>query len=132
VREPVIRPVGHPYTDAPTEGIKARCYTFDEVFGEKIRALAERSRPRDLYDVINLFRNGELAAAANAVREVVKRKCAFTRVRAPQTGPTYVFRCTVCGKEFDRKTYDGTLRPHKNRGGQNCYGRFGTYMRTKY
>lgn len=329
VRAPVMRPVGHPYTDAPAEGIEARCYAFDEVFGEKIRALAERSRPRDLYDVINLFRNGELAAAANAVREVVERKCAFkgipfptlasldpfreelagewqnmlghqlpalppiqsflealpeffewlagrprsivlgvhpligntqvirapagsigfgeanvpaietirfaaanrlcidleyrdeqgrhsnrliepyslrrtqagdvllmavraesgqarsyrldrilsaratqrafvprypveltpagplsipdketrssgsggfgrgfglprTRGRAPQTGPTYVFRCTVCGKAFEHKTYDGTLRAHKNRGGQDCYGRFGTYVRTKY
>ena len=329
VREPVMRPVGHPYTDAPAEGIEARCYAFDEVFGEKIRALAERSRPRDLYDVINLFRNGELVAAANAVREVVQRKCAFkdiafptlasldpfreelagewqnmlghqlpalppfqsfldalpeffewlagqprpivttihplarntevlhaptgaigfgeanapaietirfaaanrlcidleyhdeqgrhgnrviepyslrrtqagdvllmavradsgearsyrldrilgaratqraftprypveltptgplsipdketrssgsggfaggfglARARAgvPQTGPTYMFRCTVCGKEFERKTYDGKLRAHKNRGGQDCYGRFGTYVRTKY
>jgi predicted nucleotidyltransferase component of viral defense system len=329
VREPVMRGVGHPYTDAPADGIEARCYAFDEVFGEKIRALAERSRPRDLYDVINLFRNGELAAAADAVREVVQRKCAFkgiafptlaalnpfrdelvgewqnmlghqlpalppiqsfldalpeffdwlmgqpkpiiatvhpfarnteiiraragaigfgeanapaietirfaaanrlcidleyrdeqgrqstrviepyslrrtqagdvllmavrsdsgearsyrldrilsaratqrafsprypveltpsgplsipdkeTRVssapglsgafnaprarpHAPQMGPTYVFRCTVCGKEFERKTYDGTLRAHKNRAGQDCYGRFGTYVRTKY
>ncbi len=327
VREPLMRPVGHPYTDAPTEGIVARCYAFDEVFGEKVRALAERSRPRDLYDVINLFRNGEFAAAANAVREVVQRKCAFkgiafptltsldpfreelagewqnmlghqlptlppiqsfldalpaffewlageprpivatvhplnrntevirapagaigfgepnapaietirfaavnrlcvdleyrneqgrhgnrliepyslrrtqagdvllmavradsgearsyrldrilsaratqrafvprypveltptgplsipdketrssgdlggglglprARTRPPRTGPTYVFRCTVCGKEFQRKTYDGTLRAHKNRGGRDCYGRFGTYVRTQY
>jgi len=43
-----------------------------------------------------------------------------------------VFRCTVCGKEFQRKTYDGTLRAHKNRGGRDCYGRFGTYVRTQY
>lgn len=324
-----MRPVGHPYTDAPAEGIKARCYAFDEVFGEKIRALAERSRPRDLYDVINLFRNGDLASAGNAVREIVQRKCAFkgiafptmasldrfreelagewqnmlghqlralppiqsfldalpeffewlagqprpivaavrplardteiirapagaigfgeanapaietirfaaanrlcvdleyrdeqgrhgnrviepyslrrtqagdvllmavradsgearsyrldrilgagatqrafvprypvelrptgplsipdketrssgsggfsggfglqrARTRAPQTGPTHVFRCTVCGKKFERKTYDGTLRAHKNRAGQDCYGRLATYVRTKY
>ncbi len=36
--------------------IKARryniqCYSYIEVFAEKIRALSERTRPRDLYDV---------------------------------------------------------------------------------
>ena len=29
----------------------ARCYSYEEVFAEKVRALAERARPRDLYDV---------------------------------------------------------------------------------
>ena len=328
VREPVMRPAGHPYSDAPAEGIQARCYAFDEVFGEKIRALTERSRPRDLYDVIHLFRNGEFQAAANAVREVVQRKCAFKgiafptlasldlhreellsewhnmlghqlpalppidgflgalpeffqwlmgtaaaspvlashpfdrgaeilhgpagsihvggrstssieairfaaanrlcveldyvneqghrgqrviepyslrrtkdgnillyavrvqdgqdrsyrvdriqgaritdrsftpryiveltpsgslnipdvtprssgggsawgtvpslRARAPRSGPAYVFRCMVCGREFERKNHDGTLRAHKNRAGGDCYGRVGAFVRTKY
>ncbi len=35
-------------------GIDILCYAFEEVFAEKIRALAERQRPRDLYDVIHL------------------------------------------------------------------------------
>jgi hypothetical protein len=62
----VTRSVGHVFSDAPGEGITARCYAFEEVFGEKIRALGERSRPRDLYDVINLFRNGEFRAAGGS------------------------------------------------------------------
>jgi len=56
---PVIRPVTHPYSDTPEEGIQARCYAFEEVFGEKVRALGERARPRDLYDVVNLYRHEE-------------------------------------------------------------------------
>jgi hypothetical protein len=32
-------------------------------------------------------------------------------------GPTYVFRCPGCCKLFERKTYDATLRPHKNHAG---------------
>ena len=28
------------------------CYSFEEVFEEKIRAMGDRSRPRDLYDII--------------------------------------------------------------------------------
>lgn len=53
------------------------------------------------------------------------------RSRASAGGPTYVFRCTVCHKLFERKTYDGSLRPHKNRAGYQCYGTYGTYVRTK-
>jgi WYL domain-containing protein/nucleotidyltransferase AbiEii toxin of type IV toxin-antitoxin system len=49
-----------------------------------------------------------------------------------RTGPTYIYRCTVCGREFERKTQDGTLRAHKNRAGYDCYGRTGIYVRTKY
>jgi len=304
--------------------IEARCYAFDEVFGEKIRALGERSRPRDLYDVINLHRNADFTAEAQAVREVVERKCTFKgipfptpeglarfrdellgewqnmlghqlralppiesflnalpeffdwlagvaepvilaahplaggteavraplgaigfeprnvsyietirfaaanrlcidldyrdeqgrrstrtiepyslrrtqagdvllmavradsgaarsyrtdriegasvttrtfvarypveltptgpllipdreaprggrlmprapwRSRASSYGPTYVYRCTVCGREFERKTHDAALRPHKNRSGGDCYGRYGMFVRTKY
>ena len=80
---PVERRVNHPYSDEPEEGIIARCYAFDELFGEKIRALGERTRPRDLYDVINLFRNGEFGAIAASVREVVTQKCRFKNVAFP-------------------------------------------------
>ena len=48
-------------------------------------------------------------------------------------GPIYVFKCSTCGKPFNKKTYDGTLNKHKNsRTGYECYGTFGTYVRTKY
>jgi hypothetical protein len=30
------------------------------------------------------------------------------------------------------RTYDGTLRTHKNPAGYLCYGTYGTYVRTKY
>lgn len=51
---------------------------------------------------------------------------------AARTGPTYVYQCGVCHRQFERKTHDATLRPHKNRAGRDCYGRYGTYVRTKY
>lgn len=54
------------------------------------------------------------------------------RSRTSSSGPAYVFRCTVCGKLFERKTHDSTLRPHKNRAGYQCYGSYGTYVRTKH
>ena len=83
VYSPVDRPVGHPYTDVPEGGIVARCYAYEELFAEKVRALAERTRPRDLYDVINLFRHGEFRPAVSAVMDILKRKCAFKGIPVP-------------------------------------------------
>ncbi len=41
----------HAYSDNANIDLFAYCYSLEEAFDEKIRALAERSRPRDLYDV---------------------------------------------------------------------------------
>jgi predicted nucleotidyltransferase component of viral defense system len=79
----IIRPVTHPYSDATEGGITARCYAFEELFGEKVRALAQRARPRDLYDVINLFRHGDFRNAATVIRDVVMQKCRFKKIVFP-------------------------------------------------
>jgi len=38
------RHVHHPYSDLPQHGIEVSTYCFEEVFAEKVRALAERLR----------------------------------------------------------------------------------------
>jgi predicted nucleotidyltransferase component of viral defense system len=83
VLPPVNRPVSHPYSDAPDGGIMARCYSYEEVFAEKVRALAERARPRDLYDVINLFRHDEFHPAAPVIHDVLVKKCTFKGIPFP-------------------------------------------------
>jgi len=83
VKPPVDRVVAHPYSDAPADGIACRCYDFDEVFAEKLRALSERGRPRDLYDVVNLFRNGQFRDAAAAILSLLQRKCAYKSAAVP-------------------------------------------------
>lgn len=45
----------HDYSDSPNLIIDVLCYSLEEIFSEKLRALVERTRPRDLYDVVNLF-----------------------------------------------------------------------------
>ncbi|MFU8858772.1 MAG: nucleotidyl transferase AbiEii/AbiGii toxin family protein, partial [Deferrisomatales bacterium] len=60
VLEPISRTVHHPYSDVPAGGIQVLTYCFEEVFAEKVRALAERMRPRDLHDVIHLYRHDDL------------------------------------------------------------------------
>jgi predicted nucleotidyltransferase component of viral defense system len=62
VLPPVRVPVFHPYSDAPEDGIHVLAYAYEEAFGEKIRALAERTRPRDLLSAFSKLR---LAASAD-------------------------------------------------------------------
>lgn len=81
-RRPVIRPVGHPYSDALSVS-QVLCYSIDELFGEKLRALAERCRPRDLYDVVHMHRHPDLIGKASAVRAVLAEKCAYARISVP-------------------------------------------------
>ena len=95
VREPVHREVLHPYSDRPVEGIHALTYDFPEVFAEKTRALAERTRPRDLYDVINLYRRPEAQAARDDIRAVLAEKCAFKKINVPKLGDLLPFRDDV-------------------------------------
>lgn len=82
VLPPSRQTVFHGYSDQPTESITISCYDYPEVFGEKIRALRERGRPRDLYDVINLYRNDHLPASA-VIRDVLKQKCAYKHIDIP-------------------------------------------------
>ncbi len=95
VREPVRRVVSHPYTDCPADGIHALCYDFPEIFAEKTRALAERTRPRDLYDVINLYRRPETQTAREDIRVVLAEKCAFKKINVPRLADLLPFRDDV-------------------------------------
>jgi predicted nucleotidyltransferase component of viral defense system len=74
----------HPYSDAPEEGIEVLAYDYVEAFAEKFRALAERTRPRDLYDVVNLYRNAEARPEQQRFVEVLRNKCAFKGIELPQ------------------------------------------------
>ncbi|MHB1325887.1 MAG: nucleotidyl transferase AbiEii/AbiGii toxin family protein [Thermoleophilia bacterium] len=83
VMEPIAREVYHPYADRPEGPIRVHCYSFEETFAEKIRALAERGRPRDLYDVVNIFRHDELRPDPAKVLDVLKKKCSFKEIAVP-------------------------------------------------
>lgn len=83
VLEPTVRDVHHPYSDRPEEGMHIRCYSFEEVFAEKIRALAERGRPRDLYDVVHLYRHDELRPDRATVYSTLQQKCVFKGIPVP-------------------------------------------------
>ena len=83
VLKPVKLKVHHPYSDEPKRGITAYCYSYVEAFAEKVRALAERARPRDLYDIVCLFRNKPLLSDHELLLSVLKKKCDHKKMEMP-------------------------------------------------
>ena len=86
VLPPTERMIFHDYSDTPEEGIAVRCYAYEEAFAEKIRALGDRARPRDLYDVINLYRNAEAKPQSTVLLDVLQQKCAHRDLPVPTLG----------------------------------------------
>lgn len=93
----VSRPVVHPYSDEPEGGITVNCYAYEEVFAEKVRALGERARPRDLYDVINLFRHEEFQPAPSVILNVLQRKCDYKAIGIPTFESIKAFYSELAG-----------------------------------
>lgn len=78
-----LRPIGHPFSDSPLPVEGVMCYSITELFGEKLRALAERCRPRDLYDVVHMHRHPDLIGLAKTVGAALARKCAHAGIEVP-------------------------------------------------
>ena len=83
VLPPVRREVFHPYSDKPEGGIWTNCYAYEEAFGEKLRALGERTRPRDLYDAVNLYRHTDSRPTATVLLDVLRQKCDHKAIPVP-------------------------------------------------
>jgi predicted nucleotidyltransferase component of viral defense system len=83
------RPVFHPFSDVDASGHRADhladvlCYALPELMGEKLRALAERCRPRDLYDVVQTHRHPDLIGRAREVKAVLDQKCVHAGIDPP-------------------------------------------------
>ena len=83
VLDPVNQEVHHPYSDSPEGGIHVRCYCYEELFAEKVRALGERERPRDLYDVVNMYRHDGLRPDRALTLSTLEQKCNFKEIPVP-------------------------------------------------
>lgn len=83
MRPIVLRSISHPYPDDFPDETQIYCYSFEELFAEKIRALAERARPSDLYDIIYLFRRSDLHAEPELISEILEYKCDFKGIDVP-------------------------------------------------
>lgn len=83
-RPPVFRPIAHKsYSDKFPKTAQVMCYSLEEIFAEKIRAMGERGMPRDLYDIMLLFRNGYFRAQHNFIKPILETKCQSKGVPVP-------------------------------------------------
>lgn len=115
VRAPVLREIGHPYPDAFPGTTRVRCYSFEEVFAEKLRAMAQRGRPRDLYDIVNLFRRNDLRLYPDQIRAALVDKCNVKQIAVPTAADTIgtdrlAARTQKRGRDV-RSSHRGNWRP---------------------
>lgn len=82
-RPPVMRPIQHLYPDELPAPGTVRCYALEEVYAEKIRAMGERGRPRDLYDIVFLLDHPGLADHGQLVHSTLVAKCESKGVVVP-------------------------------------------------
>ncbi|MDQ6653879.1 MAG: nucleotidyl transferase AbiEii/AbiGii toxin family protein [Acidobacteriota bacterium] len=73
--EPVARTVFHPYSDGLPADVAVQCYSLEELLAEKTRALYQRTRPRDLYDVVYLLENCIDAIDLAEAQRIFGAKC---------------------------------------------------------
>ena len=71
----VPRRIVHEYPDNLPALAEVRCYSIEELFAEKLRAMGERTRPRDLYDIVTLFGQRSLLPSPGLVRSIFRKKC---------------------------------------------------------
>lgn len=77
--------ISHPYPDVIPESTAISTYSFEELLAEKTRALYERARPRDLYDVVYLMENRPSELDMGQTRQLFIRKCQVKGVRPPSS-----------------------------------------------
>ena len=94
----------HPFSDVAAAGHRAEdhltdvlSYSLPELMGEKLRALTERCRPRDLYDVVHTYRHPDLLGRAEDVLAVLNEKCEYVGIETPtlQTIRSTPFRAEI-------------------------------------
>ena len=83
VDKPILRSVFHNYQDQTSEGFRVLCYSLEELFAEKIRAFTDRLLPRDLYDIVNIYRHVVTAFDSAKVRLFLEKKCQFKNIPYP-------------------------------------------------
>ncbi|NGX48034.1 MAG: hypothetical protein K1000chlam3_01421 [Chlamydiae bacterium] len=81
ISSPSFKRILHDYSD-PIPSVLASCYSIEEMLAEKLRALVERARPRDLYDVIHLF-NTTPSANRVILLKTLREKCKYKNVPLP-------------------------------------------------
>jgi hypothetical protein len=88
----------HPYTNMPDDS-RGGGDNYMEAFGEKFRALAGRTRPRDFYDVIKCIATSMSGRSRPAFADVLREKCTFKDIEVPRCHAV-LSRNSLCVVQF--------------------------------
>jgi len=100
-----------------------RSYRVDRMQGATVTSQVVTPRY-----AVKLTSTGPLAIAPSTAMPRIAS--ARRPARTLRQGPTYIYRCTICQRIFNRKALDASLNPRKNVRSYPCYGRYGAYVRT--
>ena len=73
----------HSYPDIIPQGTTVLTYSLHELLAEKTRALFERTRPRDLYDVVYILENRAQEIDYKQLRDLFIKKCGSKNLKPP-------------------------------------------------
>lgn len=95
VEAPVLRPIlNTSYSDyEEISQLKIFSYSLTDLFAEKIRALFERTRPRDLYDVVEIYNRSHQDIDMKNLRQSLKNKCLYKRIDNLDINSLYKDQC---------------------------------------
>ncbi len=80
VSQPEKRPLLRAYSDEITPPLETLAYPLEEILGEKMRTILQRTEPRDLYDVWRLLRDHAEEMNLASVKNVFAAKCTFKNI----------------------------------------------------
>lgn len=93
------REIIHIYSDyKQIQKYRINSYDFYDLVAEKIRALFERTRPRDLYDVIEIL-NSDIEFDHPELLRTLKEKCNFKNMKLLQLTQSQIDACKAGWKE---------------------------------
>ena len=75
ILKPLEKELMHNYSDIVKSTIII--YPLDEILAEKLRAIYERTRPRDIYDIANIWDKANKSSTINLFKE----KCEFKQIK---------------------------------------------------
>jgi hypothetical protein len=82
---PVKKAILHAYPDGIPSDVLVATYSLEELLAEKTRALYERTRPRDLYDVVYILSNKNKDVNYSLLREIFIKKCESKSIQVPSS-----------------------------------------------
>ena len=73
LEEPISKKIFHPYSDSSQIIETVPVYPIPEIISEKLRALIQRNRPRDIYDIWYI-KNNKIDLNKNSIKNLLLRK----------------------------------------------------------